>query len=98
MSNRKAHRGKRNPLTDSQRNQRQALKYYIRVTSFNDKKKREVIDVQPVESMQLTIKMPKGEKKLTGYGNNWFLNETFGVVDYAVLTDWLRDGFVITSY
>ena len=97
MSNRKAHRGQRNPLTQEQLNQRKALRYYIKVTSHTDTETSEIVNVQPMEAMKLILKNSKGKLVESGYGNGWFLRSTFGVVDSAVPASYAFDGCVLEN-
>jgi hypothetical protein len=71
------HRGKRNKLTQEQRNQRNALKYFIRITAFED-------DLEIVNTC-------------TESDNQWFLKETFGMVDSQVPPCYAFDGCVIVD-
>jgi hypothetical protein len=97
MSDRKAHRGKRNPLSEEQRNQRQGLKYFIKLTSHHDLEKGEIVNVQPTGNVTVTLSDKKGKPYTTGCGNGWFLSETFGVFDSAVPPSWAFDGCVMDS-
>ena len=91
----RTHRGKRSALSEEQRNQRSALKYYINLTAYHDNVKGEIVNVQPTGVFKLFLKGKDGKVFETGCGNQWFLQSTFGVFDSAVPPSYGFDGCVI---